>query len=166
MERWHVAFTQPRAESLAARHLANQGFATFLPQCRTLRSHARRVTAVARPLFPRYLFLGFDPERDRFRAVNGTRGVCHLVMSGDRPAAVPPGIVERLLAEADAAGIVPLASLALFERGAAVRIIDGALAGHVGRYETLRPDRRVVLLLNLLGREMTVDVPVHAVEAA
>ena len=39
MKRWHVAFTQPRAESQAAWHLANQGLETFLPLCRTLRRH-------------------------------------------------------------------------------------------------------------------------------
>jgi transcriptional antiterminator RfaH len=166
MKRWHVAFTQPRAEAQAAWHLANQGFEPFLPLCRTLRRHARQVTAVARPLFPRYLFVAFDPERERFRAVGGTRGISHLVMAGDRPAPVPAGVVEALQAQADPFGIVPLASLALFERGAAVRITDGALAGQIGRYETLTPDRRVVLLLDLLGRQVTVEVPVYAVEAA
>ena len=64
-------------------------------------------------------------------------------MAGDRPALVPAGIVEALRAKADAAGVVPLASLALFERGAAVRIVAGAFAGQVGRYEDLTPDRVV-----------------------
>jgi transcriptional antiterminator RfaH len=166
MKRWYVAFTQPRAESQAGWHLDNQGFEPFLPLCRTLRRHARQVTAVARPMFPRYLFVAMDPERDRFRAVSGTRGVSHLVMAGERPAAVPPGVVETLQAQADSFGIVPLASLALFERGAPVRILDGALTGQIGRYEMLTPDRRVILLLDLLGRRVTVDLPAHAVEAA
>lgn len=166
MKRWYVAFTQPRAESQAVRHLANQGFEPFLPLCRTLRRHARQVTVVARPLFPRYVFVALDPERDRFRAVGGTRGVSHLVMAGDRPAPVPVGVVEALRAQADPFGVVPLTSLALFEPGAAVRIIEGALTGQVGRYEAMTPDRRVVLLLDLLGRQVTVDLPVYAVEAA
>src|SRR5690606_4437557 len=117
MIRWYAAYTQPQAETRAARELRQQGFDAFLPLCRRLRRHARRTETVLRPLFPRYLFLAMDVERQRWRSVNGTRGVAQLVRQGDRPAPIPSGIIEALRARADASGAVPLDSLALFERG-------------------------------------------------
>jgi transcriptional antiterminator RfaH len=166
MIRWYAAYTQPQTEARAAQQLRNQGFDVFLPLCRRLRRHARRSETVLRPLFPRYLFVALDSERQRWRSVNGTRGIIHLVCQGDRPAAVPAGVVEALRARADGTGAVPLDALAVFERGQPVLVTDGPFAGHTGRYEALTADQRVILLLELLGRRVEVAVPLLHVDAA
>lgn len=166
MKRWYVAHTQPHKEHLAIAHLQRQQFRTFLPCFLKRRSHAGRIDHVLAPLFPRYAFVGLDLEADRWRAVNGTVGVRHLVCQGDRPAAVPAGIVEDLMAQADAASVVAPATLLLFDRGDRLRIVDGAFTGQVGRYERMTADQRVVLLLNMLGREVEARVPLSAVDAA
>lgn len=166
MMRWHAAYTQVQGEARAAQELGNQGFEVFLPLYRRLRSHARRMQSVLRPLFPRYLFVELDVERQRWRSVNGTRGVVHLVCQGDRPAPVPVGIVEDLRARADAAGAVPLEALALLTPGRALQVTAGPFAGHVGRFATLTSQERIVLLLELLGRPVEVAVSVHQVEPA
>lgn len=166
MTRWHVAYTQPLAETRAAQELRQQGFDAFLPLCRRLRRHARRTESVLRPMFPRYLFVAIDLQSQPWRSVNGTRGVVHLVRQGDRPAAVPAGVVESLRARADASGAVPLAALAAFEPGQRLVVADGPFAGHVGRYEAMTEGDRVILLLDLLGRSVPVAVPVLQVDAA
>ena len=57
---------------------------------------------MAEPIFPRYLFVVLDLDRDRWRSVNGTFGVARLVMmAGDRPQPAPHGVVEALVALAD-----------------------------------------------------------------
>jgi transcriptional antiterminator RfaH len=166
MIRWYAAYTQPQTEARAAQQLRNQDFDVFLPLCRRLRRHARRTETVLRPLFPRYLFVALDPERQRWRSVNGTRGIVHLVGQGDRPTAVPAGIVEALRARADLAGAVPLDALAAFERGQKLLVTDGPFAGHTGRFDSLTDGQRVVLLLDLLGRSVEVAVPLLHVDAA
>lgn len=166
MIRWYAAYTQPQTEARAAQQLRNQEFSVFVPLCRRLRRHARRTEAVLRPLFPRYLFVAVDPDRQRWRSINGTRGIVHLVCQGDRPAAVPTGVVEALQARADSVGAVPLDALAAFERGRPLLVTAGPFAGHTGRYESLTPDQRVVLLLSLLGRSIEVAVPLLDVDAA
>lgn len=166
MTRWYAAYTQPQTEARAAQQLRNQGFAVFLPLCRRLRRHARRSETVLRPLFPRYLFVALDAEHQRWRSVNGTRGIVHLVCQGDRPAAVPAGVVEALQARADGTGAVPLDVLAVFERGQRLEITEGPFAGLVGRYDSLTADQRVILLLELLGRSVEVAVPLMHVDAA
>jgi transcriptional antiterminator RfaH len=166
MTRWYATYAQPQSEARAERELRQQGFDVFLPLCRRLRRHARRSEMVLRPLFPRYLFVAIDLATQRWRAVNGTRGVVQLVRQGDRPAPLPAGVVEALRARADGSGAVPLDALSMFEPGRKLLVTAGPFAGHTGKYETMTSDERVILLLELLGRSVEVAVPLLHVDAA
>ena len=166
MKRWYVAYTQPTAERRAVAHLKRQGFDAYLPQCRRIRRHARREETVLRPLFPRYVFVALDLDADRWHAVNGTMGVSNLICHGERPAPLPDGLVEGLRISELEEGAVPLSRLVLFARGARLRVLDGAFAGQTGTYHGMTEAERVVLLFDLIGREVRVAVPIHAVEAA
>ncbi len=163
---WYVAYTQVQGEALAVRHLERQGFKAFAPVYRKLRRHARRRELVRAPLFPRYVFVALDLSADRWRSVNGTRGVCHLICNGERPTPLARGVVEAIQAAADVEGYASLASLALFDRGAKVRVIDGNFTGQTAVYDRMTSDERVVLLLDMLGRPVEVKLPAHAIEAA
>ncbi len=166
MMRWYVAYTQPNGEWKAVAHLRRQGFEAYLPLCRAIRRHSRRQEVVRRALFPRYVFVGLDLAADRWRAVNGTVGVSRLVSRGERPAPLPDDVIAALRAGEDAEGLVSLTSLVLFDPGARLRVLDGAFAGKTGRYVAMSAAERVVLLFDLIGREVEVTVPIHAVEAA
>ena len=122
MTPWYVVHTQARAEERAVWHLENQGFECFLPRVRTVRRHARKVTPIVAPLFPRYLFVRFELNVAWWRAINGTRGVVRLLTNGNLPLAVPFGVVEALLNKCNRQFTVPLAAMGLFTRGLKVRI--------------------------------------------
>ncbi len=166
MKHWYVAYTQPQAELRAAGNLRRQGFDAYLPLCRRIRRHARREESVLRPLFPRYVFVALDLDVDRWRSVNGTVGVSRLVCHGERPAALPDGVVEGLRDGEIDEGVVPLSQLVLFDPGARLRVLDGAFAGQIGIYQAVTEAERVVLLFDLIGSQVRVAVPIHAVEAA
>lgn len=68
-EAWYVVQTQPNGEARAEAHLRRQGFRTYLPRYLRSRRHARKTQMVPRPLFPRYLFVGLDLARDRWRTI-------------------------------------------------------------------------------------------------
>jgi len=161
---WYVVFTHPNGEETAALHLRRQGFATYLPRRWAMRRHARRQERVARPLFPRYLFVSLDITMQRWRSVHSTVGVTRLVCRGDTPVPVPKGVVERLIEAQDEAGCVRLA--ASFKPGDRVRILCGAFADLVGLYEEMTDAQRVTLLLNLLGRQVRAVVAPDNLEAA
>jgi transcriptional antiterminator RfaH len=162
---WFVVRTQPRAEEKAVRHLANQGFATYLPRYRRRVRHARRDEIVLRPLFPGYLFVELDPARCRWRSINGTVGVYEILTNGDTPLAVPETIVAEIKSREDETGAVKLAP-PLFMRGQTVRLIDGPLADVSALLEEMRDENRVVLLVSLLGRKVRMQVSAAAVAAA
>src|ERR1700748_1442146 len=93
---WYVVQTQTHAENKAAANLLRQEFSVYLPRYQKRRRHARKTEMVAAPLFPRYMFVGVDMETQRWRSIQSTFGVSHLVRNGDEPAAVPASIVEAL----------------------------------------------------------------------
>lgn len=162
---WSVVQVQPRAEEKARQHLANQGFAPYLPRYRRRVRHARRIEMVLRPLFPGYLFVQLDPAKTRWRSINGTVGVRRVLTDGEAPRHVPDRIVDEIMAREDETGAVTLLPPA-FVRGQPVRIIEGPFADCDGLFQEMRDDQRVVLLFTLLGREVRTVVPAAAVATA
>src|ERR1019366_2133783 len=91
-ERWFLAYTAPCREATAETHLRRQGFRSFLPRYLKTVRHARKLRTVKAPIFPRYLFVALNLDRDRWRSVNSTMGVVSLFMAHDRPVPAPEGI--------------------------------------------------------------------------
>jgi transcription elongation factor/antiterminator RfaH len=153
-ERWFLAHTQPKSEWKAQLHLGAQGFTSFLPQFRKTIRHARQLKTVQAPLFPRYVFVVLNLDRDRWLAVRSTVGVSCLVTTRDgRPLPVPAGIVESLIERSENdltrldAGLV---------KGQQVRILSGPFADFVGTLERLSGAGRVKVLLEMMGTAVPV----------
>jgi transcriptional antiterminator RfaH len=162
---WFVVRTQSRAEEKAMQHLTNQGFMAYLPRYRRRVRHARRNEIVLRPLFPGYLFVNLDPERCRWRSINGTVGVREILTNGDTPLAVADRIIDEIRAREDETGAVKLVA-PTFARGQVVRLLEGPMADVNGLFEEMRDENRVVLLVSLLGRKVRMQVSAAAVAAA
>jgi transcription elongation factor/antiterminator RfaH len=160
-ECWFVVHTLPHQEKRAQAQLENQHYRTFLPKRQKTVRHARRLSTVVAPFFPRYMFVVLDPERHQWRAINGTRGVAGLLRNGDRPCPVPPGIVETLLASAGPDSVLHLRPQ--FNVGDPVRLIAGPFAEQLGILDRLDDGGRVRVLLDMLGRRVPILVEGHQV---
>ena len=150
-ERWFVAQTLHHREKLAALHLGAQRFRSFLPRFRKTVRHARQLREVVAPVFPGYIFLILDPERDRWRSINGTFGVARLVSAHGRPVPVPRGTVEAMIAAMDQSGLVRLGGG--LTPGQPVRVVAGPFAGGLGVLERLDGRGRVRVLMQIMGGE-------------
>ena len=164
--RWYVVHTQAQGEGRADLNLRRQGFVTYLPRYLRSRRHARRTETVARPLFPRYLFVALDIARDRWRAVQSTFGVSDLIIVGNHPVPLPDGVVDEIRAREGEQGYVKLGLPSGVKPGSPIRLVDGIFADHRGVLERLADDHRVAVLLNLLGREVRVFVRAASIGAA
>lgn len=157
MDRFYVVQTQPQRERLAVNELRNQNFKTFYPVIKHLPRISRGRLGDPRlsPLFPKYVFVSLDLELDRWRSINGTRGVTRLIcMDEDRPSAVSPFIMERLLAAGE---IIEEREAGLpFNINDLVEFVDGPMKGIQGIVSLCVTDR-VSLLMDMLGGK----VPVH-----
>src|SRR3954470_17535690 len=163
-ERWYAAQTLHRRERGAELQLEAQGFTSFLPQITRTVRHARQLRTVRTALFPCYVFVRLDLERDRWRSVNGTYGVARLVMADGRPVPLPTGVVESLLDLRDANGVVRLdRDLAVGQR---VEVIAGPFAQALGDLARLDGPGRVKVLLDIMGGRVPVSVPRASLRAA
>ena len=162
MKRRYVVHTQVHQEARAEVNLRRQGFEAWLPLIRRARRHARRVDSLA-PLFPRYLFVRLDLASQPWRSINGTFGVVRLLCNGDAPLVVPAGLVEEIMQRCDEAGAIvgPLHQLVC---GEPVRVALGRFKLD-GLFETKSGQDRVVLLIELLGREVRASVPLKGLAA-
>jgi len=163
MKNWFVVYTQPRNEDLASEHLERQGFDVYFPRYRKSRSHARRHDVVASPLFPRYIFVGFDVMGAPWRPIRSTRGVIDLVRHGHDPVPVPEGTIEEIKAREDDNGYVVLGRHLQLSRGDRFRIDSGPFASCEAIFESKKDETRVIALLSLLGRKVSVQLPIGAV---
>jgi transcription elongation factor/antiterminator RfaH len=162
-ERWFVVHTLPHQEKRAQIQLENQRYRTFLPKREKTIRHARKLTTVVAPFFPRYMFIILDPEHDQWRPINGTLGVARLVMQGERPNPVPPGIVETLIASTGPDGLLQLRLGPQLKVGDSVRLTQGPFAEYLGTLDRLDESGRVRVLLDMLGRQVPVLAEGHHV---
>ena len=155
MIRWYAVHTQAMAETKARLNLERQGFSVYLPQFLKKRRHARKTDWVKAPLFPRYLFVAMDVAQTRWRAINSTFGVSHLVANGSDPLAVPEAVIDAIREREGEDGLIALGTSTMsFKKGEAVQITDGSFKDLVGLFDGADDKNRVFVLLDLLGRQV------------
>lgn len=158
MMNWYAVYTQPGKELWARSNLWSYGFEVYLPRHLKWRRHARRSERVPRPLFPSYLFVRAELEAGVRRRVDTAPGVSHMVRFGDEPVPVANEIIAELRSREGDDGFIRLNDAASFKQGERLRIRKGALCDQVGLFERASDDKRVFLLLDLLGRQVRVRV--------
>lgn len=158
MERWYAVFCKPRQETTAEENLRRQGFHVYLPRIRITRRRRGQWVDVVEPLFPRYLFIGIDLLQRSMVPVRSTRGAVDLVRFGSQPAVVPNVVVQALLQREDPVAGSWQDSRPLFRTGELVKLVDGPLAGMEGVFTQGDGERRVIVLLDLLGRAQRAGV--------
>jgi len=146
---WYLAQYKPNSHRIAERNLARQGFRTFLPMAEETRRLRGRFVTQARPLFVGYLFVALDPRDGAWRAVNATLGITRLVSLGGDPTPLPPDLVGQLMLRCDDTG--HLRGPTALQPGDQVMLTRGPFTDFVATIETIDPDRRIWVLLDILG---------------
>jgi transcription antitermination factor NusG len=184
--RWFCARTEFDRELLADIEIRLAGFEVFAPTIWKPATVARRsANGVLRaalpdrivPLFRRYLFVRFRRDGDDWRQIRHFPNVAVEILgtTPETPTPMPDAAIALIRSlpgmamnnclyppnvELRAAG--PVVHL---PPGSNVRLLEGPLADLTGICQWSN-DRRVRLLLSLLGREVFVTVPRTAVEVA
>lgn len=154
---WYLAQLKPNCSAIAERNLARQGFATFLPLERSTQRKGKQLIAVKRPYFAGYLFVRIDPSSAPWRAIHSTQGVARLISFGAQPTPVPPGIVSGLQQACGEDGCIE--THAALAQGDHVRIAQGPFASFIGKVDSLAPDKRTWVLLDVMGKATRVSIP-------
>ena len=148
MSYWSVVQTEAQREHMVRLLLMRAGFETYLPRIK----HRSRIAL----LFPAYVFVRLA---ERFYPVIWTPHVLRLLMAGDQPARLPEEIIMQIR-NREKDGFVKLPKRNnLLKKGQNVRITNGSFAGHIGLYDGMGSKERARVLLELLGRKVSVELP-------
>lgn len=149
---WTVALTKSARENTAAENLKRQGYGFYLPKFSSFSGKKPQVKI----LFPRYIFIFVEHQ---FHSINGTFGVSRLLMSeNNKPAVVPDKVIEELKSREGKNGLITLPKPERFQVGNNVKLADGPLAGYTLLYDGMSDATRANVLLELLGRKVTIEV--------
>jgi transcriptional antiterminator RfaH len=157
---WYVVYSKPRREEFAQSHLHRKGLEVFFPKLALPNPRPRQGPVV--PLFPNYLFVRLQMPEEYNYAL-WSPGVKTIVNFNGSPTPVDEEVINFLREEADVEGVIKGRSN--LTTGQEIRIKGGPLDGLIGIIQDPPNARgRVNVLMQLLNRQVKVEVPVHFVE--
>lgn len=154
---WYLIHTKPRQEKQALENLQRQGYVCYLPTIPSEKVHQGLLTIVEQPLFPRYLFIQQDlgDSAKSFAPIRSTKGVSRLVSFGNELARVGNDLIEMLRIQEAAVQSKPEP---LFKSGEQVSLAKAPFTGVEGIYQVADGERRVMVLIEMLGKPVVVRV--------
>lgn len=154
---WYCARTHPKHEHVAAASLRqNHGLEVFHPRLRMERATRRGPVRVIESLFPCYVFVRCQLDRD-FNHIRYTTGISGFVHFGQQIPRVSDSVIDdlKLCFESEE----PMRVEEPLYAGAEVTVAEGAFQGSHGIIVRVLPARqRVQILLELLGRPTITEV--------
>lgn len=154
--RWYVFYSHVRAEKKAGDEIRQLEFPVFVPL-----EHFRN--KAPRALFPRYGFCQFDIHNPDWGNITSCKGVIDLVRVNHIPRHVPDQVI---------AGIRLAEGMGMFDHtrapkvGTKVEVMEGPFAGEIGRICNIPSSRRARVLLQWLGGERVVSMPLAGLREA
>ncbi len=167
MKHWHLLMSKPREDERAEQHLLNQGYELFRPILRQMAIRKGKQVAVLEPLFPRYLFIRLDDVLSNWATIRSTRGVAGMVRFTELPAKVPDSLIEFIRSQCTKGNIIDTTEEKpyVFSQGDEIEITEGSFRGIKAIIKEQIAQDRVLLLLNLLGKEQELEVSLNQVKS-
>jgi len=154
---WYLIHSKPRQERRALENLERQGYPCYLPIFTVQKIRRAKLTTVEESLFPRYLFiqLSVGPQGMDWGPIRSTMGVSRLVRFGLEAAKVDQRIINFLRERETAFREEPPEH---FTPGERLTVIEGPFAGLDAVFQIADGEKRVIVLIEMLARQVKVAV--------
>ena len=149
MKKWYLIKTKPRQEKIAFENLENQYYKVYCPS-----AFIKNRNVV---LFPGYLFIQLDSNLQNWSPIRSTKGVANFVRFGLSYAKIPEKIIQTIR-ENESLTKNKIINLNEFNPGDKVQITEGVFKNCSAIFKSFKSDERVILLMNLLGQEQTINI--------
>lgn len=160
---WYATYTKPGKEAFVECQMQHKGISLLFPKLLISVTSARRAKRRIVPLFPNYLFVRIQASHE-YDCVRWTPGVSYILSFNGTPAPIDDAIIQFLQQHTSSEGCIT--AQPTVTPGQETQISDGPFAGLSGVIQHPPNARgRVKVLLSLLGREVSVSMPVHAIES-
>ena len=154
MRNWYLIKTKPRQENVAIKNLENQKYSTYCPTVTINNKHI--------VLFPGYLFIYLDKKNENWSPIRSTKGVVNFVRFGLNFAQAPDNVIKFLKTNQHI-NKEKLINLNKFKSGDKVQITDGVFKNCVAIFKSSKSEERVILLMNILGQQQTINIKQESV---
>lgn len=155
---WIVATCKPNQEAIAEVNLTRQGYLHYCPYYQKQQGK----TWVKRPLFARYIFISIEQF---WTSILGTRGISRVLLGDSGPQTINASVIKDLK-NREVNGFVQLIPPPKFFPGEKLKATEGPLMGHSLICAEMLPHERVLVLMDLLGRRVPVELDEKALSAA
>lgn len=156
--RWYLVQSRPNQAERAEANLLRQGYITFLPRFSVHRVRRGRRVEVKAALFPNYLFIRLNRWSDNWYPLRSTRGVSRLVTFGADPLPVPESLIDAIRSRLEQQTVEPK-----FQPGEQVELVDGPFCGLNAIFAAQHDEERVILLIELLHRQLRITTPIGSI---
>ena len=154
MRNWYLIKTKSRQEHVAIENLENQKYSTYCPTITIKNKHI--------VLFPGYLFIHLDKERENWSPIRSTKGVVNFVRFGLNFAQVPDTVIKFLKSN-EHINKEKFNNLKSFKLGDKIQITDGVFKNCIAIFKSSKAEERVVLLMNILGQQQSLTIKQESV---
>ena len=154
MKSWYLIKTKSRQEHVAIKNLKNQDYSTYCP---TVKIKNKNLV-----LFPGYLFIYLDKEKENWSPISSTKGVVNFVRFGLNFAQVPDTVIKFLKAN-EPINKEKFINLNRLKSGDKIQITDGVFKNCVAIFKSSKPQERVVVLMNIIGQQQSVTIKQESV---
>jgi transcription antitermination factor NusG len=154
--RWFAVWTRSRQERVAAAMLSTLGVEHYLPMTTETRQWSDRLKAIETPLFPGYLFVRMNLNRDSRLQVLKVAGVADFVGNHSGPLPVPDQQIEGVRAVINHHLEYSLSQQ--WVPGDLVRVIRGPLAGIEGVLLRSNTSTQLLISIEMIHRCIAVKV--------
>jgi transcriptional antiterminator RfaH len=169
-KRWYVLTCEPTRDWRAKELLRKQGYDAHSLKIYVQWVSRRQFRDGIELMLPGYLLVKLDPETTYWKGLLETKFIMDVLRVDGQPAALPEGVVERLMERMDCAGLVnphevrkkPLQRA--YSPNQPLHITEGPFMGLPARYKARTGDR-IVAFLKLLGGEVSVEIPEIFIDA-
>ena len=157
--KWFLVYTKAKEEQRAKKNLENQGFQIFLPMIAFAKMNQSK-SAIVEAMFPRYLFVNINLERDNWTCIKSTRGVSHMVVFGQRFAEMPNQVIAHLQSGVDKNHVFKQTiTRQEFHKGDQLVIEKGVFKDQEATFLSKKSKERVRILLRFVNHLITAEIP-------
>ena len=156
MKKWYLIKTKPKQEKVAIANLENQNYHVYCP--------CTKINKKNLVLFPGYLFINLDENSENWAPIRSTKGVLNFVRFGLCYAKIPNKIINYIK-ENESLTVEKIKNLYDFKPGDKIQITEGVFKNCVAIFKSSKSEERVILLMNLLGQQQTINIKQKSVIA-
>jgi len=158
-KKWLLLQVKASQEKRAIDNLEYQGADCYCPMISLEKVVSGKRKTVEEALFPGYVFVNSDPERDglSYTTLRSTRGVQKVVSFGQNPVAVPEILIDQLKRrellhnDRDRLSVAPI-------KGDKLRVFAGPFKGLEAVFSESDGSMRSVIMISMLHKEVMVTV--------